>query len=210
MITANVICRTFFIKSGNSLGTAFTIDRNGTQYLVTARHVTRGAVSRVEVFHDGQWKPLSVTTVGIGQGDVDVAVLAPKIRMSPAYALEATTDGLAYGQPVSFLGFPFGWKGGQTQLNDGYPFAFVKAGIVSAIPCVRTIWIDAHGNPGFSGGPVVFKTRPDATDLRVAGIVVKAGLDPGTRENAGFVIAESIKSATDLIDKSPMPQGAAL
>ena len=46
MITTNVIQRTFFVKIGNMTGAAFTIDRNGRQYLVTARHIAGGAEKR--------------------------------------------------------------------------------------------------------------------------------------------------------------------
>ena len=39
MVTCNVIQRVFKIRRGESQGTAFTIDRAGRHYLVTARHV---------------------------------------------------------------------------------------------------------------------------------------------------------------------------
>src|SRR5712691_1662146 len=39
LITANFIHRTFRIRCGPSIGTAFTVDIDGRQYLVTARHV---------------------------------------------------------------------------------------------------------------------------------------------------------------------------
>ena len=52
MITVNVLHRVFFIKA-QSYGTAFTLDKEGKQYLVTARHVfvddkTRSAI---EIFY---------------------------------------------------------------------------------------------------------------------------------------------------------------
>ena len=62
-------------------------------------------------------------------------------------------------------------------LNRELPVPFVKAGVVSAIIVgdASRIYIDAHGNKGFSGGPVVFvpNGRP-AGELRVAGIVSEA------------------------------------
>ena len=206
MITANVIQRTFFVKIGSSLGTAFTIDHDSKQYLVTARHVVGSAVQSIEVFHNTRWESLGVTPVGIGQGAVDVAVFAPNIILSPPHPLEATSAGLTYGQPVSFLGFPFGWEGGLAHMNNGFPLPFVKAGILSAMPPGRRFWIDAHGNRGFSGGPVVFQPAPrsDNSPWKVAGIVTQAGLDPMTHENAGFVIAESIASVTDIIAQRPI------
>ena len=205
MITTNVIQRTFFVKIGNMTGTAFTIDRNGRQYLVTARHIAGGAVQSMEVFHNGRWTSLSVNAVGIGRNDVDVAVFAPNVILSPPHLLEATFAGLTYGQPVSFLGFPFDWQGGLAHMNNGFPFPFVKAGIVSAPPSHR-IWTDTHGNRGFSGAPVVFKSLSGAgnSPWKVAGIVVKSKPDPQTGGNAGFVIAEPIKAATALMDERPI------
>lgn len=39
--TNNILFRVLFIKVGNSYGTAFTIERSGKQYLVTARHMVK-------------------------------------------------------------------------------------------------------------------------------------------------------------------------
>ena len=228
MITANVIHRTFHIRSGNSSGTAFAIDRNAKQYLVTARHVVEDMASRdiVDIYHEQRWKSVNVDVVGIGADNIDVAVLACAIQLAPSLQLEASTDGLVYGQLVYFLGFPFGWVGGLERLNLNFPMPFVKAGVFSATDEAESlIFIDGHGNPGFSGGPVVF--RPDGRpsgDLQVAGIVSNAPtpllapvvskdrspiLDQKGEpiaffgENQGFVVAYEIKHATNLIDANP-------
>ena len=62
MVTTNVIQRTFNIRRGESPGTAFTIDRAGRQYLVTARHVIEGIVpgETLDVWHEEQWTGISV------------------------------------------------------------------------------------------------------------------------------------------------------
>ena len=39
MITANVIHRVFRIAIGSQVGSGFTIDVEGKEYLVTARHI---------------------------------------------------------------------------------------------------------------------------------------------------------------------------
>ena len=49
MLPNYVIQRTLKIRRGESQGTAFTIDRAGRQYLVTARHVVDGIVCRGRV-----------------------------------------------------------------------------------------------------------------------------------------------------------------
>ena len=230
MITTNAIQRTFHIKRGDATGTAFAIDRASRQYLVTARHVVDGVASgdTIAVFHENQWKNVTVDVVGIGNSDVDVAVLSCPIQLAPTYPLEASAAGLAYGQTVYFLGFPFGWDGGAENMNRDFPIPFVKAGIVSAIigGNLTRFFIDGHGNKGFSGGPVVFvpNGQPQA-ELRVAGIVAnyptplrepiidKLGHpiadsrgEPAAffQENPGFVVVMNIRHAIDLIDANPV------
>ena len=229
MITSNVIHRTFHIRYQGASGTAFAIDRNDRQYLVTARHVVPDIVSDspIEILHERQWKTIQVTVVGVGSGDTDVAVLACPVRLAPSNQLEASSDGLIFGQKVYFLGFPFGWNSGSDSINRDFPLPFVKTGIVSAMLCNEPshIYIDAHGNEGFSGGPVVFVPdgQPQSV-LRVAGIVAAAAiplLKPVVdesrtpinadghpiayfAENQGLVVAFYIHHATDLIDANPI------
>ena len=230
MITTNVIFRVFHIKSNDSSGTAFAIDRNGSQYLVTARHVVEGIASgdRLDIYHEKRWKSVNVNVVGTGMDEVDVAVLACPIQLAPPYSLEASTAGLTYGQPVYFLGFPFGW-GWDTapkELNRDFPMPFVKSGIFSASDkALSVIYIDGHGNRGFSGGPVVFRPNGQSSgDFQVAGTVshyplpllepiVNSDGNPIVdqndkpfayiQENPGFVVASGIRNATDLIDANP-------
>ena len=85
--------------------------------------------------------------------------------------------GLTFGQPVYFLGFPFGWDSGLENMNRDLPVPFVKAGVLSAMIAGDDshIYIDAHGNKGFSGGPVVFVPNGrSANEFRVAGVVAEA------------------------------------
>ena len=233
LITSNVIHRTFHIGWRDSIGTAFAIDRASKQYLVTARHVVKEIKSgdAIKLFHEGKWKDLPVDVVGIGKGRTDVAVLACSVRLSSPLPLIASSADLAYGQPVSFLGYPFGWDVGGEQINRGVPLPFVKAGVVSAMESgdVFRIFLDAHGNKGFSGGPVVFVPNGHPrNELRVAGIISSlppypqwawqpivdrngkpltnsAGEPIGyVKENPGIVIAIGIRHAVELIDANPI------
>ncbi|MDE0177066.1 MAG: S1C family serine protease [Gammaproteobacteria bacterium] len=205
--STNSIQRTFRIKK-TLLGTAFTIDRNDQQYIVTARHVVEGIQDgdEIEVWHERKWKPLLVEVVGVGEDDaIDIAVLRSDIHLTPTHPLEPTQGGLLIGQSVAFLGFPFGMEMDEARhLNNGYPAPFVKAGIVSAIqgsPKFHSIWIDAHGNRGFSGGPLLFTAMPEQVGKdKVAGIISSASLDPETGENAGLVRAVPIKHAIEMIE----------
>lgn len=234
MITSNVIHRTFRIKCGDSVGTAFTLDIESKQYLVTARHVVEGIESgdHIDISYDKRWKNIAVKVVGMSDKETDVAVLSCPMQLSPSHPLDADSAGLVYGQQVYFLGFPFGWDSGQEALNRGFPLPFVKSGILSAMPPqdpTEKIYLDAHGNKGFSGGPVVFipdGQRPGRnTEFRVAGIVVNYPLPQHTpivdragepiinhenepvgyiRENPGLVVAVGIRHATDFINANPI------
>ena len=222
MITSNVIHRTFHMRYGTSAGTTFALDRDGKQYLITARHVVEGITSgsSVAILHDEQWKDMPLEVVGIGTGELDVAVLSCRGRLAPPHPLEASSEGLTYSQRVYFLGFPFGWGGGWEHLNREFPLPLVKSGIISAMPSgsPSRIYIDAHNNKGFSGGPVVFVPNGGpGNEFRVAGVVanyptplVEPVIDgAGTvigyfRENQGFVVAFDIRHATELIDANPI------
>ncbi len=229
MITTNVIHRTFHIRYGNLTGTTFTIDRDNKQYLVTARHVVKDIKtgSSIAIFHDKQWKSTTVEVVGIGAGEIDVVVLTCPVRLAPLLPLKASSGGLAYGQTVYFLGFPFGWDGGGENINLDFPMPFVKAGIVSSITFGDSsrIYVDGHNNRGFSGGPVVFAPHGQKqAQLQVAGVVSsypsswqpilnKRGVpilsdndEPLAyfQENTGFVVAFNIRHATEMIDVNPI------
>ena len=243
MISANIIQRTFHIRWKQSTGTAFTIDHNGREYLITARHVVENINSgeNINIFHEHQWKNLSVQLVSDGKEDVDIAVMSAPFALSPRFELKPSLEGIMTGQQVHFLGYPFGWNAGGEYINNGYPMQFVKGGIVSAITKegenlgkTTKLYIDAHGNKGFSGGPVVyvpngwignleafFKRR---FTLNVGGIVSyypTPTLAPvvdekgrivtdqnkgeiGIEENPGFVVAIGIEHALELINENPI------
>ena len=210
------------------------MDHASKQYLVTARHVVPGIKSgnAIKIFHEKDWRDLDVNVVGIGKGQVDVAVLACSVQLSPSHPLVPSTAGLVYGQSVSFLGYPFGWNSGGEHINRGIPLPFAKAGIVSALEFgdVKRIFLDAHGNKGFSGGPVVFVPHEQPNgELHVAGIisnfptsrhwqhwlpVVDRKGSPITnqqgnpigyvKDNPGIVVTFSINHAVDFIDANPV------
>ncbi|MCY3591081.1 MAG: S1C family serine protease [Acidobacteria bacterium] len=207
--TANILQRTFLVKD-KSIGTAFTIDRDGRQYLVTARHVSEGSSGGIDLFHDGQWKRLSVAVVGVGKSGEDVAVLRPDTQLAhKALTLEIGNRGYALGQQVMFFGFPFGWQYGDCGgANHGYPLPFVKAGIVSQLTSpggARRLFVDAHGNKGFSGGPLVAEIAGNMSAIGVVVIAVPNPPDVETiDEHAGFVAVEPIHVVTEIVDDNPV------
>ena len=218
MITKNVIQRMLHIRGAKLEGSAFTIDHGGKQYLVTARHVVEGIASgeRISVVHEKRWKTVDANVVGIGEGEVDVAVLACPQQLSPTHPFEPDGYGFFLGQQVYFLGFPFGWESGGEHINNGLPLPFVKAGVISAVPVDGDIYIDAHVNIGFSGGPVVFSPPGAQVVLRVAGVVVgyprcyqpvvdeRGNPVAHALENPGLVRAISIQRVVALIDANPI------
>lgn len=221
MITANVIQRTFQIKFGDSLGTAFTIDHEGKQYLITARHVVDGIKSgdNLKITFTGPGDHTSVEVVGMGEGEADVAVLSCSLQLSPPFLLPASHGGIAYGQTVYFLGFPYGWDGGNSKINRGFPIPIVKPGILSTLPEESSprFNIGGHVNRGFSGGPVVFRPSENlSASFCVAGIVSglpivkelvynEEGKEAGYYlENPGFVQAIKIGHAIELIEANPI------
>lgn len=226
MITFNVIYRTFRLKYGGHIGTGFTIDVNGRQYVATARHIVpslnEGDSTKIEIYHDRQWKALPVCVAWLAKPPADVALLAPHWQLSPAnMVLEPTAGGLVYGQQVYFLGF-IELEMLAVPGSTGYPMPLVRQGILSGlIPQNGTtlIVIDGHNIRGFSGGPVVFKP-PASSEFRVAGVisgyrpepnpVLERGQPTGmyVHDNTGLVIAYSFEAGIEHI--SAHPTGAAI
>ncbi len=223
MITSNVIQRVFRLKYKASAGTCFSIDVEGKQYLVTARHVlqikdTDGKVidefktgEAVELLQDNKWISQLGTLVGHSDtADVSVFTIPTNI---PAHPLPATMEGFTYGQELYFLGFPYGLKSDVGTLNRNFPLPFVKKGILSAMffnDPGKFFFIDGHNNPGFSGGPVVFK-EVNTNEFKVAGIIhgyqpeyeEKGGnLVPIQNTNSGIIKAYSINNAIDIISQN--------
>ena len=173
MITTNVLQRTFQIRYGEATGTCFTIDVGGRQYLVTARHVVKGIEHKdtVHIQHEKTWKELKTSVAWISSSVEDIAILSPKIQLSPSHPLEPTTKGIVLGQSVYFCGYPYGLKMELGRINRGFPLPLVRHGILSGLMLEEgheSLIIDGHNNPGFSGGPVVF-TEPGSRDYKVAG-----------------------------------------
>ena len=223
MVPNNVIQRTLFIRR-KVLGTAFTLDREGRHYLVTARHVIEGIKpgETLEIWYEGRWKRLAVNIVGVGQGRVDSAVFVPSIQLSPPLLLEPSAGkSMYYGQQAYVLGFPHGQHSGGEEINRGLPIPFVKTGIVSAFDFgdVKIVYLDMHVNEGFSGGPLVFRPaegRKSPPEFRVGGVVAGYlrysrplhGPDGNSldniSENTGIAFAIGIQHITDLIDANPI------
>jgi S1-C subfamily serine protease len=221
MVTFNVLDRVFFVR-GLEYGTAFTIDIDSKQYLVSARHVIGDdtSISSLKLFHDKTWKDIHVTFVGAAKGEVDISVFSPSVRLSPSHPLEPTFAGLILGQDVYFAGYPYKMWSHGGDLMHGRPLPFLKKGTFSAglepNNDVKILYVDAISNEGFSGGPVVFATQK-GNDFKVVGVVSKFKtehepvIDKEDKEtglrvayNTGFMVAYGINHVLNLIRANPV------
>jgi len=217
MVRNNVLERTFRIRYAGNMGTAFTINVEERQYLITASHMLPGySGGEVGIYHDEVWKDLHCDVVGKGDpNDCDIAVLEPEIQLSPNHPLPTTAGNIVLGQQAYFLGFPYHYSQDAGHLNRGFPLPLVKGCVISAF-VGSTLVLDGHNNPGFSGGPVVFvphgqqpsKESPFCVAAVVSGnpgaprpVVDADGQAVGmfVHENPGIVIAYDIKHALEYI-----------
>ena len=226
MITNNVIGRTFFLRINDEGGTCFTIDIDGRQYIITAKHLLakKAETACAYIYHANDWRDAKLHVVGHAPNGIDISVLASDFRLSGDLPLPADSDGLTYGQDVYFLGFPYGWHVDPGSITNDYPLPFVKKAIVSSIfrdsAGRHIIYLDGHNNHGFSGGPVVFQNG--ARDFQVAAVIagynyVKEPIyydsTPLCSEsqktffykyNTGIVVTYGIKHAVEIIKQNPI------
>jgi len=181
------------IQSKFFRGTAFSIDIDGREYWVTARHILTGAKKKpygkvaenaleLKLLNPGvkvldpvgrgeEWISIKFTVLQPST-DVDVVVLVPANPIVPGGTKSppANSIGLTFGGNCEFLGFPYGggWKG---KFADGkmYWFPFTKHCTVSGMDQEARLWIlDGINNIGFSGGPVILGT---GDNLKIVAVV---------------------------------------
>lgn len=107
--------------------------------------------------------------------------------------------------------------GDSGDINRKFPLPSVKSDVLSGLSEMPSgdIWIDGHNNPGFSGGPLVFREN-ETGDFKVAGVISAYKLNylaiydsTGSQigaipENSGIVVASRINSALDVIEENPI------
>jgi len=246
MPTANILSRVTMVESRYGRGSTFSIDVDQREYWITAKHILTGAtqppygsltskLASLNVLNPGfqgdQWLTMNFSVIDTGN-DIDIVILAPPepLLKNPLPNEPADSGGIFLGGDCEFLGFPYG-GGWRVSFDKGQSFwmPFVKHCNVSAMPSLAPrIWVlDGINNPGFSGGPVIFKTGADQRILAVvsgyhtepAEIVssaaakkapVKKPNEPKKPEhlrvnvNSGFIIAYDIAYAMDAIKANPI------
>lgn len=217
MVLSDILYRTLFIKA-EQYGTAFLLIVDGSEYLITARHLVDTAKEAfdLQLFLRGQWLNLPVRVVGHGRGEIDITVLKPPHQLQKAEKVSVfpTIANLVLGQDVYFLGFPYKMWSDVGDAMGGMPCAFVKRGTASTLGYgdPQVLYVDAINNEGFSGGPLFFYPRGDLTKVHVAGVVSKFkiesepvvdghGEDTGMTisYNTGFLVAYGSKHILEII-----------
>jgi len=229
MSQLTVVTRThrIMVPDGRT-GTAFMLDIDKRQYVITARHLLNKGISPFRIFFGNAWQSVDVGLVGHCEDDIDISVLhsnhnIPKLFDPDVRNLGIETD-LKLGEEIRFFGFPHGLS---TFLSSGRnQVALIKQGIISGFfgdslgSGTESFIIDGHNNPGFSGGPVVsirkgiFKVAgvissyrinyQDVYGVRADGKVDKDMVVGYLPENTGITFAYNIKPALDIISKNPV------
>lgn len=204
-VSSNVLRRVLMIRQAgsNSFGTAFTLEVEGRQYVITAKHVVAGLKpdDTLEINKHEQWSSVKVKVLRCDD-PIDIAVLIPPAQLTVSYPLEPTTDKVFYGQDAYFVGFPYGLFTGGKKVNGPYPIAFIKKGTFSAtVPegIATVIFLDGHNNPGFSGGPIVYRDlNQNSPVFHLAGVI--SGFLP---ELIPTVVPEMVKPGQDISQEEP-------
>ena len=184
------IHRVFQVRSGSSQGTAFALDVDGRQYLVSALHVVEYSTNTasIDIFYNDKWVTFTITVVGI-DFDNDIAVLALNVNIvtSPAH-IHVAFDGFGLGQQVFILGYPLGVRG-QT-FSSGFPLPIVTKGIIAASASERGVYISVSAPPGFSGGPVYFAQLKTGAITLMAVVIAELSYDVSVKNAEGTEIGK--------------------
>ena len=232
MITANIIKRTYHISINNDIGSCFTIEHKGEQYIITAKHVIdseefkNGDEITVQIFHEEQWKKIKCIVFIHNNSEIDIAILKTKQLQFIQLPIKIGNERIIYGSDVYFLGFPYGMfsPDDDGMLNQKFPIPFVKKGILSAIITkydITSFYLDAHNNKGFSGGPVFIVNPNENNEVSIIGVNVSYIKHDNVidieeqdedgqlynekfeyYENSGIMESQSIVHAIDIIEKN--------
>lgn len=218
-IQTNTLARVFFIKAAQ-YGTAFTMDVDGLEYLVTARHLfdLTAATHQIGLFRNNEWISFKPVAIEFSRSEADIAVLRLHERLTPEQLkIVPSIARYALGQDVYILGFPHMMHEDVGSMLNGYPCALVKRGTAASLGAGDTgvLFVDTLCNEGFSGGPVVFCPAGDPSSIHVSGVISgyriehEPVLSKDTGEptgdyvtvNTGLLRAYNIKLAVELANR---------
>lgn len=183
-VPGTVFQRVLYVRVGagtphEGTATAFTLDVDGRQYTITAKHVVANLKKEdsLDIYRGDKWVPVKFK-IFTCDDPVDIAVLVAPELLTPTPILEPDPKMFFYGQDVYFVGFPYGISMAAPKAIGDRPFPFIKRAAISssveidAEKHVTQLLLDGYNNPGFSGGPVVYRDLNVRTDVfKVAGVV---------------------------------------
>jgi hypothetical protein len=207
-LTSNVLRRVLKVRANANTkheewATAFTMDVDGREYLITAKHVVQGLKDedKIDIFMNDDWSPLDVKIYRC-EDPIDIAVLIPPRQLTVNFDLPIEKYAFSFGQDAYFLGFPYGIQTSGHGINNPYPLAIIKRGTISGQVVLdrskKATWIllDGYNNPGFSGGPIVFRDlNQTAVVMNLVGVI--SGFEP---EVVPIMKQHDIKSPADASD----------
>jgi hypothetical protein len=183
-VTANVFERVLNVRVNagtprEGTATAFTIDVDGREYLITAKHVVAGLKDddKIDIYQNDAWTSFPVKIFRCDD-PIDIAVLVPPFQLTVNFDLPFDRTNFFFGQEAYFLGFPYGIQSPGKGVNGPYPLAIIKRGTISGTHPIdpskkaAMILLDGYNNPGFSGGPIVYRDLNQSTVvLKLLGVV---------------------------------------
>jgi len=197
-VPLSVYYRVLMIRTDKGLGTGFTLDVDGRQYLVTAKHIVRGlepetAVQMARYDASGKVKYVDFRMrVLMCDDPVDIAVLLPPEQLTLSTPMEPASSGNSpvFGQDLYFVGFPFGRLYMQATATPEImlrsPFAYIRRAILSSMNTLQThdrtiteYLLDGYNMGGFSGSPVVYHAGSGSGDVRVVAVICSYTIDYG-------------------------------
>ena len=226
MVRREILDRVFeLVCEDGGKGTTFTMECNDSQFLVTAKHIfedlgfpKEGTIGLLT--EGGKYTPYEVDIRYPADPKVDIAVMRLKNHqyVSKVYPNLNTSEGLGFGQDVFFLGFPYNYDElSMSFLTDKRPIPFIRkacfaGGFKNGHACMV---FDGHNNPGFSGGPVCYRST-DAPNGTMSIAAVISGYCPEKQDvldengrptgsyvmsNAGIIFASDIKEAVQVAER---------
>lgn len=214
--------KVFNISTTEGSGTAFTYKYKEMEYLITAKHLVEkmgnNGVIDIYKMKDSLKKVVNIHYPKFH--DIDIAVLSYSgCLVDNPMELVYEIDKLETAQDTYFFGYPFSYCSFSDKCleENVYRAPLVKRGIISGAHAQKdkvAIFIDAHNNQGFSGGPVVvfdYNNKPKVCGvvsgyIPYEGEIYKKGSDIvvdgiSYRENSGIMLAYGINHAKEIIEQ---------
>lgn len=220
IITSECLCRTLFFKIGDACGTCFSYEKNGKQFLITAKHIFEKYKYpnkiTISFFIKSNMVEYSTNIYYHTNKNVDIAIMKiekenlTKTFNGPMYS----TKGLIWGQDVYFLGYPYEFNNMIRPIEEN-SIPFIKKACMSGMVeenGINYILLDGINNEGFSGGPVCFSNNENK--FSIAGVIKSFYVEKGffkqdnktisneiyVSMNSGIIYATDIKYAIEIID----------